>query len=62
MADPGKRAREPLAMIAALTPSRVIGKNGGIPWHHSEDLKHFKRVTTGHALIMGRAITGLSAF
>jgi dihydrofolate reductase len=42
-------------MIAALTPSGVIGKNGGIPWRYPEDSKYFKRVTMGHALIMGRA-------
>ena len=48
-------ARLPLAMIAALTPRFVIGKDGGIPWRYSEDSKHFKRVTMGHAVIMGRA-------
>ena len=42
-------------MIAALTPSFVIGKDGGIPWRYSEDMKRFKRLTMGHALIMGRA-------
>jgi dihydrofolate reductase len=46
---------EPLAMIAALAKNRVIGRAGTIPWHHSEDLKHFRRTTLGHALIMGRA-------
>jgi len=40
--------------IAAMTPSRVIGANGGIPWHHSEDLKFFKRTTLGHVVLMGR--------
>ncbi len=40
--------------IAAMTPSRVIGANGGIPWHHSEDLKFFKRTTVGHVVLMGR--------
>lgn len=45
----------PLAMIAALTPSRVIGRDGGIPWRYSEDFQHFKRITMGHAVIMGRA-------
>ncbi len=47
--------RQGLSMIAALTPSRVIGKDNGIPWHYPEDMKHFRRVTRGHALIMGRA-------
>jgi len=47
--------RPALCMIAALTRQRVIGKDGGIPWHHSEDLKRFRRLTTGHAVIMGRA-------
>jgi dihydrofolate reductase len=47
-------ARAPLAMVAALTPSRVIGRAGGIPWRYPEDMQHFRRVTTGHAIIMGR--------
>jgi dihydrofolate reductase len=47
--------RPPLAMVAAMTPSRVIGKDGRIPWHHAEDMKHFREVTRGHAVIMGRA-------
>jgi dihydrofolate reductase len=41
-------------IIVAMTRNRVIGNTGRIPWHDSEDLKHFKRVTTGHAVIMGR--------
>ena len=44
----------PLAMVAAMTLNRVIGLDGGMPWHLPEDLKHFRRVTTGHAVIMGR--------
>jgi len=40
--------------IAALTPSRVIGAKGGIPWHLPEDLKFFKRTTLGHVVLMGR--------
>ncbi len=43
-----------LIIIAALSRNRVIGKNGKIPWHISEDLKRFKRITTGHTVLMGR--------
>lgn len=43
-----------LAIIAAIGKSRVIGKDGKIPWHISEDLKRFKRLTTGHTVLMGR--------
>jgi dihydrofolate reductase len=43
-----------LAIIAAIGKNRVIGKGGRLPWHISEDLKRFKRLTTGHAILMGR--------
>jgi dihydrofolate reductase len=43
-----------LALIVAVARNRVIGKGGKLPWHISEDLKRFKRLTTGHALLMGR--------
>ena len=43
-----------LAIIAAIARNRVIGKEGKLPWHISEDLKRFKRLTTGHAVLMGR--------
>ena len=46
--------REPLALVVAVAKNGVNGKNGALPWHHPEDLKHFKAVTTGHAIIMGR--------
>ena len=45
---------EPLSIVVAMTPDRVIGKNGGLPWHIPEDLKHFRSVTMGHPIIMGR--------
>ena len=47
-------ALDPLAIVVAMAPNRCIGRAGGLPWHYSEDLKYFKAVTTGHAIIMGR--------
>jgi dihydrofolate reductase len=43
-----------LIIIAAVNPKRVIGKNGALPWHISEDMKRFKLLTTGHTVLMGR--------
>ena len=44
-----------LVLIAAVAEeNRVIGKNKDLPWHIPEDLQHFKDLTTGHALLMGR--------
>lgn len=40
-------------IIAAVSENGVIGKNGDIPWHYPEDLKHFKEKTTNHPVIMG---------
>ncbi len=44
----------PLSLVVAWAENQVIGKDGKMPWHFTEDMKHFKRVTTGHAVIMGR--------
>jgi dihydrofolate reductase len=41
-------------MIAAMARNRVIGRHGKLPWHIPEDLKRFKRLTSGHAVLMGR--------
>jgi len=46
--------RRPLCLVFAMSDDRVIGKDGALPWNIPEDLKHFKRVTMGHAVIMGR--------
>ena len=43
-----------IAMIWAMAQNRVIGRNNKLPWHLSNDLKYFKRVTTGKPVIMGR--------
>jgi dihydrofolate reductase len=40
--------------IAAMGENRVIGDGSRIPWHLPEDFKWFKRMTTGHILVMGR--------
>lgn len=50
----GKAPRQPLTMIVAIARNGVIGKAGGLPWRIPEDLRHFKRETWGHALIVGR--------
>lgn len=43
-----------LALIAAIAPNRVIGRDGTLPWRIPEDLRRFKRLTTGKAVLMGR--------
>ena len=43
-----------LTAIVAMTPDRVIGRDGGLPWHLPGDLAFFKRTTSGHAVVMGR--------
>ena len=39
--------------IVAVDKRGAIGRGGGLPWHYSADLKHFKQQTTGHACVMG---------
>jgi dihydrofolate reductase len=46
--------RPTLALIAAVARNRVIGRGGELVWHESEDQKHFRRVTMGCPVIMGR--------
>jgi dihydrofolate reductase len=43
-----------LTAIVAMTPDRVIGRGGALPWHLPEDLAFFKRSTSGHPVVMGR--------
>jgi dihydrofolate reductase len=43
-----------LVMVAAMARNRVIGRDGGMPWHLPADLAHFKRVTLNHPVVMGR--------
>src|SRR5690606_23548746 len=51
---PMNSTRLPLAMIAALARNRVIGLDNQMPWHLPADLKHFKAMTLGKPIIMGR--------
>ena len=40
--------------IVAMSTNRVIGRDGGLPWHLPRDMKYFKKMTMGHHVIMGR--------
>ncbi|TBV02802.1 dihydrofolate reductase [Phytopseudomonas dryadis] len=44
----------PLCLIAALAENRVIGRDNQLPWHLPADLKHFKALTLGKPIVMGR--------
>ena len=43
-----------IQLIWAQDTNAAIGKDGTLPWHYSEDLKNFKKLTSGHTIIMGR--------
>ena len=43
-----------LSLIVAMAENRVIGRDNALPWRLPNDLKHFRRITTGHPIIMGR--------
>ena len=43
-----------LTIVVAIDAQRGIGINNKLPWHLPEDLAHFKRLTSGHPIIMGR--------
>jgi len=43
-----------LVAIAAMAKNRIIGKEGQIPWHIPDEMKWFRKTTTGHAVLMGR--------
>ena len=43
-----------LSIIVAIAENYAIGKDNQLLWHISDDLKRFKRLTSGHTVIMGR--------
>lgn len=47
-------SRPPITIVVARATNGVIGKDGGLPWHISADLKRFKALTMGTVLVMGR--------
>jgi len=51
----GDSSDEPrIYLVAAVAANGIIGAGGKLPWHLPEDLQHFKRLTLGHPVIMGR--------
>ena len=51
---PPRPVPEVVLIAAVAEANRVIGQDKDLPWHIPEDLKRFKRLTTGHPLVMGR--------
>ncbi len=43
-----------ISIIVAAAENGIIGREGGLPWHLSADLRRFKRLTMGHTLLVGR--------
>jgi dihydrofolate reductase len=43
-----------IVLVAAVGKNRAIGRGGKLPWRLADDLKRFKSLTTGHAVLMGR--------
>ena len=46
------------SLIVAMSENQVIGRDGGLPWRLSADLRRFKRLTMGHHIVMGRKTYG----
>jgi dihydrofolate reductase len=43
-----------ISLVVAMAANRVIGRDNGLPWHLPADLQHFKRITMGKPILMGR--------
>jgi dihydrofolate reductase len=53
-AYPGTVMKPRVSLIVAMAKNRVIGVNNTLPWRLPADLKHFKALTMGHHIVMGR--------
>lgn len=51
---PGAGMKPRISLIVAMAKNMVIGANNTLPWHLPADLKHFKALTMGHHIVMGR--------
>ena len=47
-------AKKQISIIVAVAEDYGIGKDNKLLWHISEDLKHFKQITSGHTVVMGK--------
>ena len=47
-------ANKPISIIVAIASNNAIGKDNDLLWHISDDLKRFKRITSGHPVVMGK--------
>lgn len=55
MATDGPAAAYPrIEIVVAAAENNIIGRDGALPWHLPKDLRHFKRTTLGHPMLMGR--------
>ncbi len=52
--SPGGAAPPRITLVVAVADNGVIGAGGTLPWHLPDDLRHFKTLTLGHPLLMGR--------
>ena len=43
-----------LSIVVAMDDNNLIGKGNGLPWYLPADLTFFKKITTGHSILMGR--------
>jgi dihydrofolate reductase len=47
-------SKPPVTLVVARAQNGLIGRDGGLPWHISDDLKRFKALTMGTVMVMGR--------